>query len=249
MRISQNPGVAIEQCLTWQYQQHGGMDPVNHTDYTPSGGKRHRITYDKATGEIKAIPWVRHETKSTRPGRRPTTGKVATGISVGNVLAAAFGKNQAPQHALLLRFLYDPDFITEKRYQEARRWLRLWVNVEACQLFPDSVGVVRRRNMVGIMWELMINFSWWVRMGGPRFHDLYLCQAMGFANKQQAHWDRDYRPLVGMVMQWLQEQENAAVSPVLDVLDWLDADEHSEKATVLQYEKTLTLQRKALRAG
>lgn len=245
MRISHNPGAAIEQCLTWQYQQHGNLDPVNKTDYTPSTGKRFRVTHDKATGEIKAIPWVRHETKSTRPGRRSTTARVAEGMEVGEVLAAAFGEHQAPQHVLLLRFLYDPDFMTEKRYQDARRWLRLWVSVEICQLFPDSVGVVRRRNMVNILWELMINFAYYVRMGATRFPDLYLCQSMGFANKAQSNWDRDYKPLIGIVTGWLQEQENTAVSPVLDALDKLH-DDSGELAAVMRFEKTLSLKSRAI---
>jgi len=249
VRISHNPGAAIEQCLTWQYQQHGNLDPVNKTDYTPSTGKRFRVTHDKATGEIKTIPWVRHETKSTRPGRRSTTDRVADGMAVGEVLAAAFGKHQAPQHALLLRFMYDPDFLVEKRFQEARRWFRLWVSVEVCQLFPDSVGVVRRRNMVNVIWEILLNFSWYVRMGEPRFSDLYLCQSMGFANKQQAHWDRDYRPLIAMVIGWLQDQENKAVEPVLDVLDWLHVAEYETRPVTMRFEKTLTLQRRVLRAG
>lgn len=246
MIISRNPGAAIEQCLTWQHRQNTSLDPVNKTDYTPSSGKRYRVIHDKTTGQIKAIPWVRHETKSTRPGRRSTTDRVADGMMVGNVLAAAF--NQAPQHVLLLRFLYDPVFLTDKRYQEARRWFRLWVSVEVCQLFPDSVGVVRRRNMVNVIWEILLNFSWYVRMGEPRFSDLYLCQSMGFANKQQAHWDRDYRPLIAMVMGWLQDQENKAVEPVLDVLDWIHWAE-CEKAPTIRFEKTLTLQRRVLHAG
>ncbi len=95
MRISHNPGAAIEQCLTWQYQQHGGIDTTAPTNYTPSTGKRYRVTHDTKTGDIKVIPWVRHETKSTRPGRMSTTSKVATGMDVGEVLAAAFGKHQA----------------------------------------------------------------------------------------------------------------------------------------------------------
>lgn len=246
MKISRNPGAAIEQCLTWQFQQHGGMDPVKHTDYTPSHGTRYRITHNKETGEIKAIPWVRHEVKSTKPGRLSTTDRVADGFAVGKVLAAAF--NQQPHHVLLLRFLYDPEFITEQRYQEARRWFRLWVQVEMCQLFPESVGVVRRRNMINIVWELLLNFSWYVRMGDPRFSDLYLLQLMGFVNKAQAHWDRDYKPLIALVMGWLQEQENYAISPVLDVLDKL-YDEPEEKPLIMKFPKTLTLKNKGLRAG
>lgn len=245
MKISHNPGAAIEQCLTWQHQQHGGIDTTSPTNYTPSSGKRYRVTHYKATGAIKAIPWVRHEAKSTRPGRMSTTSKVATGIEVGEVLAAAFGKHQAPQHALLLRFLYDPEFITSKRAKEARRWFRLWVATEVCQLFPDNVGVVRRRNIVGVIWEILLNFSWYVRMGEPRFSDLYLCQAMGFANKRAATWDRDYKPLIGMVMTWLQWQENAAASPVLDVLDKLH-DEPQTAAMVLSFEKTLTIRKGAI---
>lgn len=225
MKISHNPGAAIEQCLTWQYQQHGGIDTTSPTNYTPSSGKRYRVTHDKATGAIKAIPWVRHETKSTRPGRMSTTSKVADGMAVGAVLAAAFGKGQPPQHALLLRFLYDPDFMTSKRAQDARRWFRLWVATEICQLFPERVGVVRRRNIVTVIWDILINFSFYVRMGAPRFDDAYLFQSMGFASRQQANWDRDYKPLIGMVMEWLQDQENAAVSPVLKVLDRLHEEQ------------------------
>lgn len=249
MRISHNPGAAIEQCLTWQYQQHGGIDTANGNDYTPSTGKRYRVTHDKETGEIKAIPWVRHDTKSTRVGRRSTTDKVGNGMEVGKILAAAFGKQQAPQHALLLRFMYDPDFQKEKKCQEARRWFRLWVATEVCQLFPESVGVVRRRNIVTVIWEILLNFSFYVRSGSPRFNDLYLCQAMGFANKRQAHWDRDYKPLIGMVIGWLQDQENKAVSPVLDALDWLHVVEYEKGPIALRWNRTLTLQRKGLQAG
>lgn len=245
MRISHNPGAAIEQCLTWQYQQHGGIDTANGNDYTPSTGKRYRVTHDRETGDIKAIPWVRHDTKSTRVGRRSTTDKVANGIEVGEVLATAFGKSQPPELQLLLRFLYDPDFMTAKHCQDARRIFRLWVATEICKLFPERVGVVRRRNMVTIIWELLTNFSWYVRMGEARYSPLYLCQTMGFANTKQANWIRDYMPLVGMVMEWLQEQENKAVGPVLDVLDWLNIPEQ-EKTIVMVYQRTLTLQRRGL---
>lgn len=249
MRISHNPGAAIEQCLTWQYQQHGGIDTASRNDYTPSTGKRYRVTHDRETGDIKAIPWVRHDTKSTRVGRRSTTDKVANGMEVGEVLAAAFGKHQAPQHALLLRFLYDPDFITAKRCQEARRWFRLWVSTEVCQLFPDSVGVVRRRNIVTVIWEILLNFSLYVRSGSPRFSDAYLAQAMGFSGKREAHWSRDYAPLVGQIMIWLQDQENKAVSPVLDALDHLHVELYEPWPTVMRFEKTLSIRRKALTHG
>jgi len=245
VKISHNPSAAIEQCLTWQHLQQGGIDTTTPTDYAPSSGKRYRVTHDKKTGNIKVIPWVRHDTKSTRTGRRSTTDKVGDGMEVGKILSAAFGKRQAPQHALLLRFMYDPDFIKEKKCQEARRWFRLWVATEVCQLFPDSVGVVRRRNIVGVIWELCMNFNWYVRMGSPKFSDYYLSQAMGFANKTQANWGRDYKPLIGMVMCWLQAQENEAVSPVLDALDKLH-DEHEENAVVLRFSKTLTIRKGVL---
>lgn len=250
MFISRNPGVALELAFTHNKRQHGSQDPTKEIDYTPSHGTRFRITRNKE-GAIKSIPWVRHDVKSSKPGRKETTGRVADAMFVGKVLAAAL--NQAPERVLLLRFIYDPEFMSEQKYRRDRQLIRQWAHAEMCNRMSPSVGVIRRRNMGGVIWEIMLDFSQRVRSGDERYSDLQYCNYLGFANKKVAHWDRDYKDLIGDVLVWLQDLENEAIQPILAVIDHELADDEDEKperpAKPLKMRFTETLSKRPLTVG
>lgn len=211
MLISRNPAVTLELCFAWQKLRHSDIDPAKPSDYVPRGGARYRLTRDKE-GNLLTIPTPRHDVTESKRGRASTTNRVATGIMIGRVLAAA--TNQPPALANFLRFMYDPECPLS-----VLRAVETFAQMKMRMLVPERAQQVRRERCAALVWPLLLDFSQRVRTGLERYTEAQLCQYMGFVNKRDANYDRDYKRLVGDFMLQLQDTEALAIAPVCKVVD------------------------------
>ena len=218
MLISRNPAATLELSYAWQKLQPSNIDAVKETDYVVRGGQRNRLTRDKK-GNILTIPTPRHDVPETKRSRASTTERVFTGTLVGRVLAAA--SNQPEALANLLRFLYDPECP-----MGVLREVEHWASIRMQMILPKNVQQARRDRAALLVWPLLLDFSQRLRGGMDRYTEAQLCQHMGFVNKQDAHYDRDYKRLVGDFMLQMQDAENQAMAPVCKVVELLFREPH-----------------------
>lgn len=233
--ISRNPAVTLELCFAWQKLRHSEIDPSKPSDYVKKPGNRHRITRDKL-GNIVNLPVPRHDVIETKRGRMATTNRVVTGHMVGRVLAAAL--NQPPALANFLQFMYDPECP-----RAVVRNVEEFAKMKMKMLVPAKAQQAKRDRCQALVRPLMLEFSQRVRTGLDRYTEAQLCQYMGFANKQDAHYDRDYKRLVGDFMLQLQDAETQAMAPVCDLIDKIFRDPHASRP----YDKEKPEQEKPIR--
>jgi hypothetical protein len=96
-----------------------------------------------------------------------------------------------------------------------------WASIKMQMILPKNVQQARRDRAELLVWPLLLDFSQRLRGGIDRYTEVHLCQYLGFVNKQDAHYVRDYKRLVGDFMLQLQDAENQAMAPVCKVVDLL----------------------------
>lgn len=223
MIISRNPAATLELCYVVDKLQPANLDAVKETDYVVKGGQRNRIRWDDE-GRIVFVPLERHDVKDSKPARAGTTNRVATKTMIGRVIAAA--ENQTgvkPPYmrelrASFLRFLYDPECPPEKTKIVREFWQH-----RMRSLIPHT-QTKKRARAAELVDPLLLHFSQLLRTGIERYSEPDICKYMGFVNTRDASYAKEYRRIVGSLLLQMQDLENLAMRPVVDVINDMFAE-------------------------
>jgi hypothetical protein len=222
MIITKNPAATLELCYVVDKLQPSNLDAVKETDYIVKGGQRNRIHWDR-DGRIVFVPPERHDVKESKPSRAGTTNRVATKTMIGRVIAAAENQDKAPRgqrelRAALLRFLYDPECPPEKTKIVREFWQH-----RMRSLIPHT-QTKKRARAAELVDPLLLHFSQLLRTGIERYSESDLCKYMGFVNTRDASYAKEYRRIVGSLLLQMQDLENLAMRPVVDVINDMFAE-------------------------
>lgn len=209
MLISRNPAATLELSYVWQKLQPSNLDAVKETDYVIRGGQRNRLRRDKK-GNIVFLPTPRHDVAETKRGRAGTTERVASATMIARVLSAAERQPQAK--ADFLRFLYDVECAGSVRMR-----IHEMGKARMMGMIPAS-NVKKRERAIELVWPLLLHFSQLLRCGIERYSEAELCKFMGFVNTRDASYAKEYRRIVGDFLLQLQDLEQVAMKPVVDVV-------------------------------
>lgn len=218
MIITRNPAATLELCYVVDKLQPANLDAVKESDYVVKGGQRNRIRWDEE-GRIVFVPPERHDVKDSKPARAGTTNRVVTKTMIGRVIAAAENQTgvkpeyQRELRAALLRFLYDPECPIEKA-----KMVREFGRLRMLSLIPHT-QVKKRERALELVDPLLLHFSQLLRAGIERYSESDLCKYMGFVNTRDASYAKEYRRIVGCFLLQLQDLENLAMRPVVDVVN------------------------------
>jgi hypothetical protein len=227
MIITRNPAQTLELCYVAQKLRPSNIDEPK-TDYKPSMGERWAITYDADKQRIVSIPPQRHDTTETKRSRATTTGRVATWIIQGRILAAA--EKQIQVRADFLRFLYDPECSPR-----VRRDVSAWAKERLLLLIPHdekNAGKRRRVEQGQLHDALLLHFSQMIRGGGERYTETQLANYLGYASMAEANWAKVWRRHCVTFLLQLQDFEGVAMAPVVRVIGHIFADKAGEVAMV-----------------